>query len=211
MDPPPKYTWDQRSRRYRTSTGQYVSRREALRVRDGYVEGQKARSDALIDALVGRRLPLGRWLLDMKDLIKESHIAMYLWGKGGRNSMTQRDWGIVGRHLRDQYGFLRGFGEDLASGELSPEMARARARMYIEAATWQYERGRKEAWGLPDLPHYPADGSTRCLANCKCSLRFQERPEEWYVYWELNPTAETCPDCEQRSGEWSPYRVPKGV
>lgn len=204
------WVYDARARRYRDpDTGRFISSNRILEARDGFRESQRGGVETATTALVERGASLTQWQTEMRELIKTAFIDEYLLGRGGRNAMTQRDWGIIGRMLRDQYAFLRNFASDLSEGELSPAQARMRARMYIEASTQAYERGRAEAHGLPRLPQYPADGNTQCRANCKCHLEYDEKEAHWEVYWVMS-AAEHCPDCIDLEGEWAPLVVPKG-
>lgn len=206
--PDSKYSWDTRASRYRGPDGRFVPKSEVLKARDSFVERSIPAIDGLSNSLSSRSLSLSEWQVAMRREIKDAFIGEYLLGRGGQNAMTQRDWGIVGRALRDQYAFLRGFAEDVASGEMSPAQVRIRARMYAEASTWAYERARAEAHGLPNLPQYPADGNTRCLANCACHLEYEEQETSWDVYWLLG-VAEHCVDCIGLNSSWDPLTVEK--
>jgi hypothetical protein len=100
-----------------------------------------------------------------------------------------------------EIGFLRGFEEDMAG--LSDAEIAARADMYGGAAWSAYQAGRVEgaqasgvevatwvkddietscddceeldgqSWPLDEIPSFPGDGSTKCLSDCRCSLKMQ--------------------------------------
>ena len=203
----PTWVFDDRSKSYRdTASGQYISPKEAIKRRDEFIEAQKAITDRLTDQLSSRQIDLNRWIMDMREVTKDTYSTEYMWGKGGRNNMTQRDWGIIGRELRDQYGFLDNFANDMAQGKLTEAQARVRARMYIDGGTQMYERARSESMGLPRLSQYPADGQTQCLTKCKCHLEYNKAESGWEVYWVLGD-AEHCHDCEDMAAEWNPLQV----
>ena len=76
----------------------------------------------------------------------------------------------------------------------------ARARMYMGASREAYEKGNMRAYGVPDLPYWPGDGSTVCLTNCKCYVVYSnsETGAIWETYDEGGPG----------SGHWGHAGVP---
>ena len=163
----------------------------------------------LADAVADGDITVQAWEREMRRVLKDVHTASYLFGRGGRNMMTRRDWGSLGGILRNQYRYLHRFAQDVAAGRLSRRMIRARARMYAEAASQSFERAKVRTQGLTyKLPQYPGDGRTQCLSNCKCYLDVRETAREWRVYWRLRP-AEHCPDCVDLAARWSPLVISK--
>lgn len=150
----------------------------------------------------------------MRREIKEEYIRQYIHAKGGRDQMTAVDWGSIGGMLKEQYGYLNVFTEELRAGEVTPGQAATRARMYARSAREAYERGFARSQGIPEgaLPAMPGDGSTICLVNCGCAWSFEPVRDEdgntvaWHCYWNLGPT-EHCPDCLARREEWYPYVI----
>jgi hypothetical protein len=60
------------------------------------------------------RVNLREWHDTFKDEVKRLHITSAVIGRpGGWDEMTQSDWGRVGRILRDEYQFVRGFSRDI--------------------------------------------------------------------------------------------------
>jgi len=87
----------------------------------------------------------------------------------------------------------------------------ARSRMYMRSSREAFERAKARAVGVPPLPAYPGDGSTRCLTNCACQWEIIPEVQDdgaivYNCYWRLGPT-EHCPDCIERSRQWNPYTV----
>lgn len=203
------WVWDDRVQRYRnTSTGRFLGAKQMVDLRDEFVEAQKAAAHELADQVVAGDISLQRWTLDMRDLIKTNFIDEYVMAHGGRSNMTPRDWGIIGHMCRDQYSFLEGFAKDIDAGKLSPAQIRARASLYMNAATHAFERGASEVRGIPRLPAYPADGSSLCGVNDRCTWEYEETDTEWHVTWTLHP-AEHCQSCLDRAQMWKPLVVAK--
>lgn len=212
------WIWDSRSHRYRVTaegaaaTGQragtYVGQARMVALRDDLIAAQKNTVTDLAEQVANGEITLNQWILSMRGEIKDTFLSEYMLGHGGRNSMTPSDWGRLGAMILAQYKFLDGFASDIAAGKYTQAAVAARARMYMEAASQAFERGNALSRGLPDLPAYPGDGSTQCRANCHCRWEIREQETEWHCFWRLS-TAEHCPDCVARAGQWNPLTVAK--
>lgn len=203
------WQFDDASKRYRnTATGRYMSAKQMLGLRDQFTDAMKGRTDGLVSRVAGGDLTAQQWSLEMRKTIKQSYIDQYVLARGGRQNMTQRDWGIVGNMTRRQYEYLQGFERDLRDGKLSEGQAQVRARLYIESSTQAYERGISEGLGMPRLPAYPGDGQTQCRTNCRCHWQIEDMGDEWACTWTLG-AAEHCDDCIANAARWAPLLVPK--
>ena len=149
-----------------------------------------------------------QWVLEMRQQIKETYSNEYMLARGGRNNMTQADWGRVGAMVKRQYRYADGFARDIDAGKVSGGQIRTRARMYVDSATQAFERAKTESLGLPVLPAYPGDGQTVCRANCQCHWEIADVGDHWEATWQLG-VAEHCPDCVQNAEQWAPLVVPK--
>ena len=206
---PSPWQFDDISKRYRnTATGRYMSASQMLGLRDQFVDAMKGKTDALVSRVATGDLTAQQWSLEMRKTIKQSYIDQYVLARGGRQNMTQRDWGIIGNMTRRQYEYLDGLERDIRDGKLSEAQARARARMYIESSTQAYERGATEGRGIPRLPAYPGDGQTQCRANCRCHWSIEDLVDAWACTWVLG-IAEHCPDCVANASRWAPLMMPK--
>ena len=206
---PLPWVFDDRAGRYRNAeTGRFMSRAAAVAMRDLYIERTKSLSDELATRLSTGQITINQWELEMRKLIKTTYVNEYRLAKGGTEAMTQADWGRIGGLLRNQYGYLSGFAQDIRAGKTSGGAVKIRARMYIDSATQAHERAKAAGAGFT-LPAYPGDGSTRCRANCKCHWEIVERLDRYDCYWRLEAQAEHCIDCDARSREWNPYVVRK--
>lgn len=212
------WLWDSRSRRYRITragaealgqrAGTFVGQSRMVGLRDAYIAQSKLRTNALAAQVANGEISIQQWQIAMRQVVKDTFINEYMLGAGGRNAMTQADWGRVGQMVRNQYEYLDNFAQDILNGRYTEAGVAARGRMYPEAASQAFERGNTEGRGMPPLPQVPGDGQTRCLSNCKCSIQIKERDEAWDVYWKLSP-AEHCEDCLELASRWNPLVIPK--
>ena len=177
-------------------------------LRDDFTDKVMGESDTLMEQLlVTGDVDIQEWVGEMRTLIKDTYRALYELAVGGRDNMTQSDYGRLGGILQEQYRYLDGFAQDLADGKLTLGQAQYRARMYIESATQAFERAKAASFGIT-LPQYPGDGSTPCLSNCRCEWEIKESKTEWLCYWRLGQ-AEHCPGCLEASQIYKPYIVPR--
>lgn len=146
-------------------------------------------------------------VVTMREALRDTYSAAYMAARGGRNAMTQSDWGALGQMLRKQYEFLNEFAAEVAAGQLSEAQIAARAMMYFHSSTQAYYRGMQSVSGVI-LPAHPGDGSTPCRTNCKCRWSIRETPTEFQATWHLGPT-EHCPVCVERATNWAPLVIPK--
>lgn len=147
----------------------------------------------------------------MRAAVKDSVTAQYILGRGGRNAMTQSDWGRVGFELRQQYALIASFSQKVADGTYSQAKAAAVARLYALAGRTTYGRAQTVRYGVgvTALP-VPGDGTTACKVGCKCRRVFEQVDERTiHVYWNLG-RAEHCADCIRRSQEWTPLVIVDG-
>lgn len=177
-----------------------------------FLETQRLRADRLTSQLTSGEITVPEWEQDMRWIVKDAFGASYLLGRGGRNSMTSRDWGRLGRQVREQYRYLNGLASEMVAGSLSPAKAAQRAMMYPLSGRQAFARGAATALGDPDLPAYPGDGSTACFSNCGCFWTLERtnlgdgRPG-FRATWVRGKT-DSCGDCLRREREWAPLLVP---
>lgn len=212
------WRWNQRARRYYITPegaavlgqkpGTFISQAQRVNMRDAFIESQKSRTNELANQLAKGTINIQQWTLSMREEIKTNHITQYLLAHGGRDTMTQADWGRLGQKIRVQYEYLQKFAADVAAGKLTEGQIAARARMYVESSSQSFEQANALAMGAPDLPQYPGDGNTQCLSNCRCGWTIKELDDRWDCYWKLSP-AEHCPDCIANSIRWNPLTFPK--
>lgn len=159
--------------------------------------------------LAGDMAP-GAWLREMERTIARAHTAAFIAGtadrlgqRPGSGLITPRNLSRAERKALDtavaaQRPYLARFARDIRAGGLSDAQIAARADLYAGPIRATYSQTR---WADVHLPAHPADGSSECLAWCKCNWALRD---DGY-YWELG-TAEHCPTCESRASQWRPWR-----
>lgn len=162
-----------------------------------------ARVEAITERLLAGQTPVATWEADLRDTLDRAHLAAYAAGRGGFAQMTDADREALSGAVVEQYGFLRGFAEEIGAGALTAAMIASRVKLYAGAIYASGERGRAAAWSLR-LPAYPGDGSTQCRVNCRCRWEFAVEEDRPVAYWRTS-LVESCQDCIGRSGAWAPW------
>lgn len=102
------------------------------------------RVTALAERLRAGSVSLKEWQALMAAELKAAHLAAGAAARGGFQNMSPADYGRVGRRLRDEYGWLRGFAEQVASGKQRLDGTLAtRAQLYAEAVWTTYHKSRR--------------------------------------------------------------------
>lgn len=128
----PQYRWNERAAQYADqASGRFVSRKLIRGQLEKVVDASSGVMRALSQQLRNGEISLGDWQLQIMQQIKTSHLAAAAMQKGGWQQLSQSDFGRVGQIVRREYGFLRTFAEQIASGEqkLDGSLAR-RAALY---------------------------------------------------------------------------------
>lgn len=189
--------------------GTYVSQKKLIGVRDDWIASRKPIADDLAAQLKAGAITPEQWVLQMREGIKTTHISQYVLGRGGADNMTQSDWGRLGQKLREQYGYLNDFGQQIITNpDWSDRYIASRAQMYFEASGTSFEVANAISRGLPIMPEYPGDGRQICLTNCKCYWAIREFADRWECAWTLQAT-ESCPSCIGNAQKWNPLIIPK--
>lgn len=190
--------------RYRDrATGRFVSELTVRRDLDKYIDAKNAKLDSLTTQLRNREISLADWQTQMRNEIRTAHTNAAMVARGGRDQMTNADWGRTGRELRTQYEYLDKWAAKIATGEAPLDgRANARARLYGNASRDTYEQQRRtmaadngndeemrvlhakeSCQGCISLAGYWADigtlpriGSQQCGTSCLCTMSYRKRP-----------------------------------
>ncbi len=198
----PAFTWHDRSQRYRNaSTGRWVSRVQVRQALDITLDRSRNEVARLSRDLVNGRMNLADWQKQVAREVKTMHMASAALAKGGWAQMTPQDTGRVGRVLRDEYGYLAQFAQQVKSGQQKLDGSLvARANLYAQAPRGTYhaieqrgmmEQGKTEcrnelgpadhcegclqetAKGWVPIGGLVPIGHRLCLSNCHCRLEYR--------------------------------------
>jgi hypothetical protein len=203
------YRWEPTagvSGRYRdTSTGRYVQGATVRRELDRYLDTADP-AKALAEALRGRQVSLADWEVGMRRVVKNTHLNAIALERGGWANLTPVDFGRAGQIIREQYGYLKGFAADIASGKQRLDgTLGVRAKLYTGAGRSTFYAS-KRANRRPEVTHvrsirsardscvqcvkldrvvfriddptFPLPGHRICNHNCRCSLEYLSAGDE---------------------------------
>lgn len=173
----PLFIWDPITKRFRRRGNQrFISFEDVEGLKDEYIKQEQATNEDLARRLFNREITITQWVREMRGNVRRVATVMYLIGRGGRYQMTQRDWGLLGRYLREQYRYINRFAQDIVDGRYTTEQeAVVAGRMYL------YDLKAKEMYERANLEKY--------------------RGTEQRVIWEYLPEKMHCPDCLERHGK----------
>lgn len=192
----PRWRWDERSRRYRASSGRFLPASAVRNAIDSALQKAQQRVTAVSEQLRSRSVTLGEWEARMRAELKSIHVYSGLLAKGGRSQLTPAEAGRIGRTLRDQYALLRTFADQVQSGTqpLDGRFQR-RTAMYAQSGRATYEQARtrdlfsagfteirsrltpadhcegcveQQALGWQSPAEFVPLGSRQCLTGCRC-------------------------------------------
>lgn len=187
--------------RYRDEKGRFTSQAELWRLSEKSIAST---TDELREAAL--TLPPTEFEQLARRFIKLEVIKQYTLGIGGRDGLSQIDYGVMGGVIADQYRYFDKMMAEYEAGNISPQEVARRIAMYVNSTREAFERANARARGIPSLPDYPGSGHTQCKTNCKCRIEYHFRKNMWEVYW-IRSAAESCSDCIDYSNEWSPLIV----
>ncbi len=196
------YRWEPNagvSGRYRDERGRFVASSTVRRELDRYLDTADP-AKALAEALRGRQLSVADWEVAMRRHVKNVNLNAIALERGGWANMTPADYGRVGQIVREQYGYLRGFAGDIASGKQRLDgTLGVRARLYSQAARTSLYKSKaanmsggvthqrsirsardsckqcieldRKVFRIDDTS-FPLPGQRICRANCQCHLEY---------------------------------------
>lgn len=206
----PDYEWSASAHRYREkASGKFLAEKTVRGYRNEFLDSQKSTVEDLASRLSDQKLSLSAWEAAMRAHIKGVFVAEAALGRGGRNAMSQSDWGHVGAVLKDQYSFLRGFAEEIGRGTLTEPQIVARGGMYVAASVQAFERAKVASYGDLSLDQHPGDCQTSCMTSCCCFLSVSESDTQWKITWHTAGSGETCADCRAQASSWNPLVIEK--
>lgn len=137
--------WDKESGHYRYgNSGRKVSENQLLRtIRREQADYTKS-INYLTDRLLSGNLNYQDYQTAIANEIKDAHVKMMRFGRGGKSQTYGIHYLDVANELRqNQYPALRQLFQDLSDGKLSPAQLKARLKHFVSGSKISYEQGRK--------------------------------------------------------------------
>ena len=98
------------TQRYRNgATSEVIGDQKWWDLRDDFTDSLYPDVNRIADALFSREITLHAWTRQMAKLIQSAHLALYMFGAGGYNAITETDRVSLSSTLRQQYSFLSDF------------------------------------------------------------------------------------------------------
>ena len=199
----PTYGYNVKSGRYTNlATGRYVKAEQVRAGLDTALQRSQNEIMRVSRELQAGNMSVAEWQVAMAREMRDAHTASAALAKGGWAQMTARDWGKLGPAMKDQYGYLANFGQQIVDGEqrLDTLGFLSRANMYAQAARGTYhafetaamsERGMTEVKSVLGMAEHCGQcigeaardwvpigeevpiGERQCLTHCHCSLQFR--------------------------------------
>lgn len=181
---------------YSSKSGRYHYRDSGGFVPQPAVDNLTARAIAkkrneirdLGEQMLGGKISIADWESATAKQLKDLHTWTYLLGKGGQKNMTQSDYGKLGLRLSYEYGYLRGFAEDIQTKNLSEAQVLARLELYINKSNGSRQLAQQSSsteagfrWERRYL---------RAIENCEDCLRYAAMG--WQPIGSLPPPTEKC-------------------
>lgn len=197
----PVYEWDKRLARYRNpASGQVVSQARVRAALDRAIRMEGLKGRALIGSLRSKEVTTREFELGMREVIKNTQLFSAAAAKGGWAQLTPSDYGIVGQRVREQYGYLAQFVDEMKAGLPADGIAARRAESYADAGRTAYhavERNAQrdagateersvlspadhcdeciveDAKGFQPIGQMKPIGQRECLNGCQCRVEYR--------------------------------------
>lgn len=197
----------------------------------------KPRVSQLVGALAAGRISVDEWERAMTVEIDFVTVTAAALGKGGVDTLDDADYAVIRQWTAEQHAYLKAWANELrekadgkgllllaaltvgggavaqaATGAISAAGLIVRALAYAKSAQSLLAVAATLALGMPILPAYPRDNSSRCLFNDACTWEIVPTgAKSWDCYWRLSIGVESCENCLRRADVWNPLRIVDGV
>jgi hypothetical protein len=202
----PDYTFDRQSQRYRNkATGKFIGQTKIEELTRKAIRSAEDEILQVADQLIQEKISIADWQAKTAKHLKQLHIQQYLLGRGGQKMMIDADLDIITAKLKQEFGYLDAFGQDIKSG-MSVAQFEARVNLYLKNGRSSYQLARRQGHqesghtyerrrlgaaehcqpclgyadrGWQESGQLPNIGSEcDCRANCKCFFEFsKEKPD----------------------------------
>lgn len=173
--------------------------------------------DVLVIELLEEDMTLTEWLLEMRRVILNAHASQFLLGVGGINRVDDEDRVSLMTRVVEQLEYLQRFAQEIQQPRHTEAYIKNRIRYYGGSSVASFEAGKAKSYGVSP-PALPADGTSPCIANCRCWFLYrrtfrrggrrrqhEEHQETVQAYWRLRPEPiDCCETCLERNKVWNP-------
>lgn len=202
-----EYEFHRPSARYRyKDSKRFVSREAVKNLTQKAINRTEDNLAATADQLINKTIAVGEWERQTREGLRQLHVWNYTLGAGGQHNMSDRDYGLIGARLKEEYKYLRNFANQLLDGKVSEGQFLYRLNLYINATDNTHELGINEAhykagfrWekrvrtkenscfpcigmelaGWRPIGFFPEPGNQcYCRSNCGCYKDFSKETEE---------------------------------
>lgn len=153
----------------------------------------------------------------MRQALTRGHTAATLAGLAERlgvpldsallseRRLSKRERADIKRVLKEQFGYLEGFRNEIDKGTLSDAQIRARAEMYGAAVRLTYQ---SILWGDWDIPDELMPGNASpCMSNCRCTVSVEDNGDgTGLLTRKLGGSERSCSVCPDLAGEYPVQR-----
>lgn len=210
----PGFSYSRSAQRYRSdATGRFVARADIISLMESQVNGLESRLGALAQALADGNLAPAYFAEQARTEMRRAHLIERALGAGGWDRLDQRDYGSVGRRLRDDYARIVNLAQGLTDGTVTLPQAMNRIQGWAGSARVEFheaERQRQQASAgmaliekrnlgvaehCADCLDYHAQGwqpagilpvpgvGSVCRERCRCSIVSKEVSAESVGEW----------------------------
>jgi hypothetical protein len=198
-----EFEFDRTTQRYRyKDSGKFLSKTAMESLTKKAVAQGETDLDIINQLLIDRKIGLGAWEEQTRNGLRKLHTYQYFLGIGGEGNFIPSDRGVLNNKLKQEWGYLRNFAEQLNNGELSESQFLYRANLYVNStdntyklaaykshsrAGYRWERRIRtktescteclyyELLGWRTIGNLPQPGQDcSCRANCGCYKEFSK-------------------------------------
>jgi hypothetical protein len=195
------WSYDPISGRYRGENGRFLSKAAIEALVDGRIKKLNGQLQDFTRRLIDGNITIDQWQGSVREALKPAHLQAAMVGVGGKDALSQSDYGRIGQRLRSEYSYLQNFASDILAGRVSAAMALARIGLYAESVRGSYWEGttiRQEkqgyslmrrildpqaqhcqdcishaARGIAPIGSLPMPGQRcACRSRCKCRIEY---------------------------------------
>jgi hypothetical protein len=168
------WSYDPISGRYRGENGRFLSKATIEALVDGRIKKLNGQLQDFTRRLIDGNITIDQWQGSVREALKPAHLQAAMVGAGGKDALSQSDYGRLGQRLRSEYSYLQNFASDILAGRVSGAMAVARISLYAESVRGSYWQGtefRRQAEGY-SLMRRKLDAQAQ---HCEDCMRYSAR------------------------------------